>query len=240
MNASHLPAHKRRQRQGGISMAEVLLGVSVSMAVLLFAGRYMVQWQSDMRAKNVAEQFQSFQQAAAQYYLGNTAGMLAAMADGTGAASYCMVKANVTTGAGGTQSNDTTLHTCAFDANWLVYKGLLPPTFKATNVFGQRLVSIFKRVYDASNAPTQYAEMLVVAAQDTNSVSTPSYGEATAAAEIMGGNGGVVPDKDRATCKSVRSSSTYQVCGAQGTWQVDLSKFISSSQLSTFSSALPN
>jgi len=76
--------------------------------------------------------------------------------------------------------------------------------------------------------------------QDTGSIPSPNYLELATVGEIMGGNGGVIPDKDRTTCKAVRSTSTYEACGTQGGWKVDLSKFISAVQLTTFSNNLPN
>ncbi|NEX64524.1 hypothetical protein [Noviherbaspirillum galbum] len=229
-------------RQEGLTLAEVILGLAIMISTFVLTIPWMAQNARDMRAKNVAEHAQAFMQAASQYYLANSTGMLAAMADGTGAASYCQIKADTVLGTGGTTTNDATLHTCAVDANWLIYKSYLPSTFRATNPYGQRLVAIFRRIYDSTNTvASMNADMLMVGAQENAStISVPSYDEMLTTAEVLGSNGGVTPDKDRTSCKAVRSSATYQVCGANGTWKVDLSQYISAAQLATFAGKLPN
>jgi len=240
------PRHLRRQ--AGITMTEVLLGVAVATAILVGVARFTAQTQGEIRAKNVAEHLQSFQQSAAQYFIANRDAMMSAMADGTGAADYCMIQANPSDGTGGTQANSTTKHTCALDADWLKFKGVMPGSFKATNTYGQRWVAIFRRIYEPGpdstmgtedDVATGNADMLVVGMNVAGALSAP-FNELATAAEIIGGNGGVIPDQDRVTCKAIRSSSTYEACGTQGGWKVNMSDFIDNAQLATFAAGLPN
>lgn len=221
------PARAASRPTRGFGMVETMLGIAVATVVLAGMATVLADGQRELRAKNVAEQHTAFMTAAGNFFLANKPAMLKAMEDGTGANDYCVVGANPATGVGGTTANSTALHTCALDVDWLKWKQAIPSNFRASNVHNQRLVAIFKRVYDGATA-TDAAEMLAVGADVGGAAnSVQSLRELQAGAELMGGSGGYVPDKDRVVCTYDTGSSTYQACGTQGGWQVDLKQFVS-------------
>lgn len=214
------------RKQCGFALMETTLALAVGAAVMLGVVRMLQQTNSDLRARTLAEQQQAFMNAAGNFYLANAEKMLAAMADGTDATSYCVVGANAGTGVGGTVSNDTNLKTCALDADWLKWKQAIPAGFKSVNPHNQRWVAIFKRVYEGAVA-TDAVEMLVVGANVGGIATTVTdLRELQSAAELVGGAGGYVPDKDRVVCKYSAPANTFEACGTQGGWKVDLKKFV--------------
>lgn len=210
----------------GVALMETALALAVGVAVMLGVARMIQQTTSDLRARTLAEQQQAFMSSAGNFYLANAEKMLSAMADGTDASSYCVVGANPGTGEGGTVSNDTTLKTCALDADWLKWKQAIHAEFKSVNPHHQRWVAIFKRVYEGTTS-TDAVEMLVVGANvDGAATSVSDLRELQSVAELVGGAGGYVPEKDVVVCNYNVPSNTYEACGTQGGWKVDLKKFV--------------
>ncbi len=220
------PQRSGNRKQRGMALAETVLAIAVGAAMLMGIAHVMRQGQSDLRARTLAEQQQAFMNAAGNFYLANSAKMLAAMADGTEAADWCVVGADPATGVGGTVSSDATLRTCALDADWLKWKQAIPAGFKSVNAHNQRWVAIFKRVYEGAT-PTDAVEMLVVGANDEgNANSVRDMRELQSAANLVGGAGGYVPDTDRVVCTYSADENTYEACGTQGGWKVDLRNFV--------------
>jgi type II secretory pathway pseudopilin PulG len=229
----------QRLRRGWV-MTEMLLGVTVLSLSLALASWMFANNSQDMAAKGLAEQNALFTQAASNYYLNNSSAMITAMTSGTGAASYCVIGASPTAGTGGTTSNDTTLHTCALDAAWLKYNGALAQSFNGAATTGSNWTAIFHLIYNGAS-PTTNVEMLVVQARNGATFDTPlPVARLGFAAQVAGGNGGLIPGIDAGWCTDKKATTTYQACGGGGTWKVDLSTFISSAQLTTFANALPN
>lgn len=211
----------------GGALVETVLAIALGSVVLAGISHVVQQGQSDLRARNMAEQQQAFMTAAGNFYLANSAKMLAAMDDGTDAGSFCVVGADPATGEGGTVSNDTMLKTCALDTDWLKWKQAIPAGVKASNTHNQRWVAIFKRVYEGATA-TDAVEMLTVGANvGGTATGITDLRELQAAANLVGGSGGFVPDQDRVVCRYVEATRTYEACGTQGGWKVDLKKFVS-------------
>jgi type II secretory pathway pseudopilin PulG len=223
------------RRQRGSIMTEVLLASAIMALITAGTLKMIKTGQDDIKAKNLAEQMQSFQQVAAQYYISNSAAMIAAMTDGTGAATQCRLgvdPANADPSTTGIQSNESvTTHTCAIDASFLKWKKLIPTSFKETNIYNQKMVAIFKLVYNAAVA-TKDVEMLMVGASGATGIANYAPGAIAetdisrlyTAAEIMGANGGVIPDADRVICKY--TATTKQACGTQGGWTADITQFV--------------
>jgi Tfp pilus assembly protein PilE len=221
--------------QRGSIMVEVLLASAVMAVITGGVLQVVSAYQADTRAKGVGEQMLAVQKIASEYYLANAGGMRAAMADGTGAAQLCRLGVNpaaANPATTGLQSNESvTKHTCAIDLAFLKWKGVIPDSFKETNSYRQKLVAIFKLVYKAGVA-TDDVEMLIVGAGGASGITgyaPGAYAETDitklyTAAEIIGWNGGVIPDKDRVTCKW--TASVKQACGMGGGWTADLTKFV--------------
>jgi type II secretory pathway pseudopilin PulG len=227
-------------KQAGFGMAELMVATAIAGSVIAFAIALTSRAKSDQVAHVVADDFTSFQNAAAQYFSANRTAMTAAMTGGTNASNFCQV--NVASSGAGTLVNSVTLHTCAMDASQLKYANALPPGVASTNAYGQKWVAIFRAIYDsAGTTPTGSVDMLTVAVDDnapTSGVDKRRWDQVTEAAATAGGNMGVIPDGNRGSCKAERSTNTFKACG--NGWSVDLSQFINATQLATFANALPN
>lgn len=224
----------------GWALGEMILATLIIGGVFAMSMKMTIDYQADTAARTQGESSTLFADAAQKYFVNNQDAMRSAMADGTGASDYCMVGADATTGAGGTVSNDTTLHTCALDVSWLKYKGAIAAGFSERSGRASRWVAIFRRIYVAGS-PTDDVEMLVVMARDGATFEPPAPPSTLAvAAEAGGASGGYVPGKDMGTCVDKKSTTTYQACGTGSGWKVDLSSFISATELNTFANALPN
>lgn len=231
--------------QRGFALFEILLGL-IFMAIV--AGS-VIQWQSRNstveRARLEAESLASFQKLAEQYILNNRSEILQATQSGTNANKHCVFGAtgySAATGVltGGTVTNDTSLHTCAFDAIALSLKGMWPFGTPATT--DDRWVAIVKQVYSGAT-PTGNLEVLFVKASASGTLppilpwdkDQSQAMKANEAAKVLGSAGGVIPVGTTATCQATRS--TVQACG--NGWKVDLSQFVSSSKMATVKGALP-
>lgn len=212
-------------RQRGISITEMILGVALFSLMSAGMMKMVAQAHSDMRAKNTAESMQSVAHAASTYYLENKAGIVQATTDGTNASTYCQLGVDPATGTGGAVANNTTKHTCAIDVAWLKWKGQLPSSFSSINPHFQKWTAIFRQVYSAG-LPTGAVEMLTVGAVNGGNELSLQPPEILTAAEIAGGNGGFIPDKDRVTCKWDPVSTTYDACGVHGGWKVNVADFV--------------
>lgn len=238
------PHSKRRSNQRGYVLHEILLAT----AILVPLGVYALQQQAHSleaaRGIQNAERTQDFTELALSYYRANVDGMRAAMADGSGAELLCRLDVSPTAAAPeatGIQSNSTTLHTCAVDVSVLKWKGYAPASFPDVNLQQQRMVAIFRRLYDTSTTPataTDNVELLSVGA--AAAIGVPDYAPAAVGvtgsidplvrdARALGASGGVVPDADRVLCKWVDADPTQrEACGAHGGWRVRLSDFTGS------------
>lgn len=231
------------RKQTGFALFEQLLAVALLTAVMAMLAPYMVQSVDDRAAKATADDFSLFQSAASAHYLANRTAYASAMTDGTGADKLCMIGVDPTTGAGGTQTNNTTLHTCIVDASMLKYLQALPDQVRSTNRYGEQWVAIFKQVYTkvAPITPTGGVEMLIVSANIDGTAGVVAqdarrYGEAVTASELAGG--GVIPDGDRAICKASKTLGIFEACG--NGWHVNLADFLDPTQLQAFGNRLPN
>lgn len=205
-----------RKRQRGISLVEVMLGMTVAIAMTVFMGKMQVMASNDMRAKTVAESMQSLQNVAYQYFLSNRAAILEVAKTGTNANQYCVVGASPTAGTGGTTANNLTNKTCSLDINWLKWKKFAPADLRTSNSYSQPLYVVYRLV----DATTEDFEMLIVAGTSGGTELTTSIEEASLAADLMGGNGGFIPAQTTGTCL------TTNACGTNGGWKVVLSNFI--------------
>lgn len=220
-----------RQSQSGMTLAELLVGMMVAIVMLLMLAKLQVEAVDDMRAKQTAESMQSFTQMAAQYLVANRPAVQAAADAGTTPEQYCVLGASPTTGTGGTTANNTTLKTCAIDVAWLKWKKMVPMDFKETNSYGQKLVAIYRVVYadydnNGGTADTTNGdiEMLVVGATNSGNERATTSKDLGLIADLMGGNGGIIPSGDWGACKY--TGTDKQACGNGGGWRVDLTKFL--------------
>lgn len=235
---------RKLKKQAGYVLYEILLAT----VILVPLGMMALQKQSASfaEAKGVqnAERTQDFTELALSYFRANATGLRAAMADGTGANQLCrlnVIPTAATPATTGMQSNNITLHTCAVDVTLLKWKGFAPATFPDFNLQQQRMVVIFRRVYDTTvipATPTDNVEMLSVGAAGANGIAnyapnavgfTGSIDPLVRDARAMGASGGVIPDEDRALCKWIEADPTQrEACGAHGGWRVKLSDFVGS------------
>lgn len=159
-------AHKNFVHKNGFVFMEIILAIAVMSVIVAFTLRMTSDQNTQILAKNKAEDFATFQQVAAQYFISNKTDMLAAMADtspGTSVKAHCVVSVvdlNQTidpgnspgnAGTNGTLAWSTTKKTCAFDATLLAAKKVwpagVPYNFKDVDAGGDaRYVAIFKRV----------------------------------------------------------------------------------------------
>lgn len=233
----------RQARSRGNMLVEAMLAIAI-VGFLMTAVLPMIQTaQIEQSARSTADDFASFQTAAAQHFIANRSAYEAAATDGTGADKLCKVGVDPNTGAGGTQANSTTKKTCALDTAMLMYLGALPKSMRTTNRYGESWVAIYRMVYDtaATPAPTGAVDMLTVSAAVTGTPAavTPDevrHREIVTGAALQGGSGGFVPDADRAVCTASRAQSKYEVCGAG--WKVNLADFVDTPQVTAFGGRL--
>ncbi len=227
-------------------MIELLLGMIILGSTLAFVFQWQARNITISRARIDAETLVSFQKIAQQYITVNRDAIVQATQDGIDANKHCVINATgydpVTGILTGTMANDTALHTCAFDATLLAKKGLWP--LAVPQAADDRWVAIVRQVYDnaAPPNPTGDLEVLFVKAKGSGTpVVTPWDKDkdaalaANEAARMLGGTGGVVPVGKMPVCEATKTN--VQACG--NGWKVDLSKFISNSQLTTLKNALP-
>lgn len=223
------PCAHGRQRQRGAAMIEMLLALVIAGALLTY---YLIQSKtntSDLRANTIAQNIDDFSIIAEQYLKSNKDPLTAAMKDGTGAASWCVINANPATGAG-TVANNVAKHTCAVDISFLKYKKVVPQSYSEVNALNQRWTAIYRLIYDDfdNNPATPVTdggiEMLVVAATNGGKEKTGSIDETTTAANIAGSNAGYIPNGRWGDCHY--DASAKSACGQGGAWHVDLNSFM--------------
>jgi hypothetical protein len=233
----------RRARMAGSMLLDAVLATLVisSLAALAY------EWKSEndrlQTGRQVADAKATFIALAGQYFQDNRASFEAAMKDGTGASSWCLVGVNAD-GSGGTPTVDTTLHTCTIDTYFLRAKKLWPAGMNLDEADG-RYAAVFKMEYDTQSTPqpTGGDFMFTPLIQPTGTLSpvaidSDAYKEARSAMRALGGTGGLVPVGDVIGCANVRATTTYQACGSG--WKINLSDYISAPQLAVFANALPN
>lgn len=206
------------RRQTGVSLVEVILGMVVAVAMMLYMGKMQSITSGEMRAKLAAEAMQSLHNAAFQHFLSNRSGILAAIKTNTTPGDFCQVGADPLTGTGGTVARTAT--TCAIDVNWLKWKQALPAEYRATNPYHQKL----QVVYRLANAVAEDFEMLIIGGANGGNEMVASIDELGVAAELMGGNGGFVPPADVGSC--LYNGVTKQACGYSGGWKIDLANYV--------------
>ena len=128
-----LRQNRMRTIQSGFALSDALLAVAIAGLVTMAALPVLTAGQDEVAARASADDLSSFQQLFAQHFVANRSAYLAAMADGTGAASLCLYKVNIADGSGGTQANSTTLHTCAIDGSMLIYLKAAPANLNLVN-----------------------------------------------------------------------------------------------------------
>ena len=215
----------------GGALAEVILATAIIATVGVISVDQAGKSRRAVDARNIGEYMAAFQSAAVSYAIDNNAAILAAAADGTGAATACVGNyVNVSTFD---TLNNATKHTCAVDVSWLIFKGYLPASFAKTNNLGQAPAAIYRRVYSGAT-PTANMELVVLAASGigaTTYATSKSFNniqDAFSAAKLLGTNMGVVPaDANLTGCVWDASVATNRyACGTQGSWKVTLSDFI--------------
>lgn len=210
-----------RRRRRGVTLLEALLAVGLSILLLSSLASLLVEGQRELKARNEAEQLQSFQRAAAQYFLARRAAMLRAMEPGEDRERdpdrVCPLRREVRT-----QSPRVV---CGIDAAALLRTGFLPPSFSPHNTFGEPLVAVFRRSTGLDGALGDDVEMLAVALF-TSSASEPSaqrQATSLSAASLLGASGGVLPTRDNPGRCGANNSEGSWACG--NGWEVQLEAF---------------
>lgn len=227
----------------GNAMVEVLLATALVLPMGIYALKKQAADLEEKKGEVNAERTMDFTELAKTYYLANAPAMRAAMADGSGADKLCRLgvdAAAATPESTGIQSNSTTLHTCAVDAALLKWKGFAPASFPDYNLQQQRMVAVFKRVYDTSvvpAVPTDNVELLSIGAAGATGLANYAPNARGFSGGIdplmrdvrpMGAAGGIIPDADRVLCKWLDADPAQrEACGSQGGWRVKLADFIS-------------
>lgn len=225
------------RRARGLSLVEASLGLMLGIALLTGLAMYQGQANKDIKAKNTAESMQSFTQMAAQYLISNREEIRTAISGENPAEAdemadkHCIIGADAA-GQGGSRAvnRNPGKMTCAVDVTWLKYKRVLPQSYPELNAYGQKWVAIFREVYadydddpvtpDTTNGDM---EILVVATGGRSA----DANEILMTADLMGGNGGVIPDGRLGSCEYDESDPNKQkACGVGGGWKVDLRDFI--------------
>jgi type II secretory pathway pseudopilin PulG len=215
---------RRVRNRDGSTLVELMLGVAIMTVFMAGTVKLLESQTDDVRARSVAETMQSFLQVSAQYFISNRDAMMEAMTSGTGASEHCLIDVDPDTGEG-TVEYEAALHTCVFDVSFLQGKGLLPSHFPARTPRGGKLVAVFRATYSGSN-PTGGAEMLVLETFDGGAPPGTDVREVATAAELMGGNGGMIAMESGGPCVWDPSSGLYEVCGIGSGWKVNLADFL--------------
>lgn len=228
------------KRQRGVTLIEMVLAIGLSILLLTSLSTLLMDAQKEIRATDQAEGLQSFQRAAAEYFLAHRSALLKAMDDGTDGADLCRTHLNAD-GSGGVLGVDLVRHTCRIDASLLKARRMLPATMAETNHNGERLIAIFRRLYEDDGDPTDSADMIILAILEPGrsyEASSRRFQTTQSTAALLGASGGYIPDQDRGVCRAVRNSSVYEVCGAN--WKITLSDYLSEAEIEAFAQLLPN
>ena len=222
------------KKQGGMSIIESMVGTALIGTLLASVMVLQSRAGNETSGRSNADSLASFQQLAGQYFISNRTAIESAMGgDAASITLHCQI--NVASGSSvGTNANNTTKRTCAFDTTLLRAKGLWPAGI-STDVAGPgRWVAIARQVMSSGTA-TGASEMLIVMAPlvagNVSSGSAVSFtGDTRRASEeisagmaALGANGGFIPPgSDYGNCQY--NVTTKQVCGTG--WVVTLSDFI--------------
>jgi len=231
----------RSHSQRGITLLEALLATAIVAVMLGTLVHLLSDSQTELRAKNVAEQIQGFQRVAAHYFQSNRSQLLDAMDENTSgeAALYCQINVPNDDLQAGQAAFDGARHTCMIDASLLQARKLLAAGASQKTVHGEKLVAIFRRIEDDEQNLTNNVDMLVLTVLDENAahVKNPQrFVESSSIASYMGATGGVLPDRNRGKCVMDPGSGKYEVCG--NGWKVKLDDFLDNGQLSAFDALL--
>lgn len=225
----YLRSANNRKNQTGFSMIEVILTLVVISAIVVFFTNAQQQSNKELAAKQTSEAMEDFTKMATDYLLANREPLIQAMTDGTGAANWCKINVNPTTGAGGTVANNVSLHTCAVDVSFLKFKNIVPQTYGELNQFKQKWTAIYRLVYaDYAGTGTLTTEgsveMLVVGARNAGQERAATADEALLTATIAGFTGGYVPNGQWGNCRY--NAATKEACSISGGWNAPLNNFL--------------
>ncbi|TCT10724.1 hypothetical protein EDC22_105224 [Tepidamorphus gemmatus] len=226
------------KRQGGFTLVEMVLAVGLTILMIASLSSLLLDAQREAKAGREAETLLAFQRAAAEYFLANRTSMMVAMESGEDPDRLC--RTHLGNPLDGRPGADAVRHTCRVDASLLKARRLLPSGTAETNSYGERLIAIFRRIYDDDGDPTDNVEMVVLAALEPDRSYVRSDARlrvSQSVAAALGASGGTVADADRGLCRSVAADRVYEVCGSS--WKVDLTLYLSESELSAFAQLLP-
>jgi type II secretory pathway pseudopilin PulG len=209
------------RRQCGVTLLETLLAVSLAALMFVSLSSLLADTQRERRAALEAEQFQSFQRAAAAYFLAKRPEMLLAMATGPDGEQdpdrLCQQRQTVTI-------NDKTRVVCAVSVVQMEQAGFLPTGFQPVNAFGEPLFALFRRVKDAGDELTENVEMLAVAVAVPGQAVDPKRSALSlSAAGVLGAAGGIVPTRSHPGRCGANKPEGFWVCG--NGWEVQLEGF---------------
>lgn len=219
----------KKRKLLGISLAEAGLALALALGVMALMAFQNKQSANDLRAQAAAESLKDFQRYALLYLAQHRDGVIAASADGTDAASFCVLNADPATGVGDS-GVDLTKKTCAIDVSWLKYKKIVPSHHPELNPYRQKWVAIFRNVFDdydnnAVTPDTSQGDLeLLVVATSTSNETVLTVDEMLLAASLAGGNAGFVPSTTVGGCGG-EDAAQRQACAATGGWRVALENF---------------
>jgi hypothetical protein len=231
------------KRSKGVALIEIAVGLTLVSFILVASFSLLSKGNEVTKAKSISSDWTQFATAADAHFTSNRSAYIAAMTDGTDADRLCKVNVDSKTGEGGIITYDETLHRCAIDSSMLKFHAALPSTASDINPYRERWVAIFKLVYDRDDPPkpTGGVESFIVSATVDGSapivLADPKlYDNALTASGYTQGNGGVVPDADRATCIASRALNRYESCGAG--WKINLPDFLTTTEVQAFANRL--
>lgn len=209
--------------QYGFSLLEILIGLIITSYTMIMMVQMSAQAASELKAKNLAESMQAFQRIATDYFLFNRTEMLDAMSNTTSSTNrdkHCRINVPASGTGGNVIADPATTHTCTFDTTLMTAVAGLPAGVANNNEARIRWIATFRRIYAADGSPTDNADLLIYGAQTTtNSGADITHAEARIAANIAGGNGGVIFSSNQPGCLAT------EACGSNGGWKVSLANF---------------
>lgn len=219
----------KKSKSLGISLAEAGLALALALGIMTLMALQSKQSANDLRAQAAAESLKDFHRYALLYLAQNREGVVAASADGTDAASFCVLNADPVTGVGDS-GLDLTRKTCAIDVSWLKYKKIVPLHTPELNPYRQKWVAIFRNVFDdydnnAATPDTSQGDLeVLVIATSTGNEAVLTTEEMLLAASLAGGDAGFVPGSTVGGCGG-KDAPQRQACAATGGWRIALDNF---------------
>jgi len=235
------PLRPLPHKQRGMTLLEALLATAIAATMMGALVHLLSDSQTELRAKNVAEQIQGFQRVAAQYFQSHRSQLLDAMdANDKGEAKlYCQINVPPNNIDAGQPAFDLKRRTCMIDASLLQARHLLAKNALQRTAHGEKLVAVFRRLEDENQDLTGNVEMLVLSVLDDRASyarNPKRFVESSSIASYLGATGGMLPDGDRGKCVVDPGAGTYEVCG--NGWKLKLDDFLDSTQLSAFNALL--